>query len=175
MGKGKKMSVSLIIMIVAYVIYAIAVVWALLRQKSFLKKAGKAEALMLKDNSYRTVVILIFGLALIFIACKLKYSFFIQGVLCGCGILAAVICIRDADFFKIRGVYENGFIIEGSYIAYEEILSFPAETGNADKKVTYAENVLVIATKKRDNHTINLRSAEECKLLRSYIKKFGKK
>lgn len=157
------METNVIIMLISYLIFFAMFIAMPFRQKKIIQQAGNEVLKIHKKMSAVYVLVFMLGFLIIAISVINNFSIVMQSVFCACALLGEEIAMREFMFSGRHGLYENGFILGGMYVPYNQIRAFPVLALPKDEQENYDKTSLVISTEKRGNVSFPFADEEECK------------
>ena len=139
------METNVIIMIISYLIFFAMFIAMPFRQKKIIQQAGNEVLKIHKKISALYVLVFMLGFFIIAISVINNFSIVMQSVFCACALLGEEIAMREFMFSGRHGLYENGFILGGMYVPYDQIRAFPVLALPKDEQ----ENYGFVKTKKK--------------------------
>lgn len=156
------LNTSWIIFIVSVAIYAAMFIAIPVRRKIAKKNSGKLLMKIAEPALYRSTVIILLSLMLIIFAKVRDFKLVSQLILVGCGLLGEYMSMNDYAYFRMSGVYENGILVNGTFLPFENITCFPILQLPEEEQEKYDKSSLVLATTKKPTVTLMFASEEEC-------------
>lgn len=126
-------------------------------QISFIKfwrnnVSAKLGSLVLKTSSpkvTKSILVLIFCPILIIFSLITKSTFFVCCLMSVVASLACFIACRELVYLKLNGIYENGIVGSGTFVAFNQIKTFP----DTSWKEPDAENTTTLAIQLKNEKT----------------------
>lgn len=158
------MNANAILRYVAYAAYIILIATWPLRKKKIVSDLGNCVLATSRKTNALFIVVIVCAPLLIVLTRFRDFGLTINAVLAVSALLAAEVSIRDRIFASISGVYQNGIVVDGRYLPYDQIKALPTlgydEEAEAEQNELY-ERALKIVTEKSGVVYVGFASKEE--------------
>lgn len=152
---------NLIFIIIAYCCIAGIYGSIPFRRKKILTVCGQKELDFAKKPGMKPIIITV--LSIVLIATLFFRDFGYAGfIIAGCAVLGVFLITKEAALLPLYGVYEKGIIASGTFIAFDDIVTFPVLNLPAEEQAHYAKNTLVVASAEKGNVELVFADEEEC-------------
>jgi hypothetical protein len=142
---------TLIIVIVSLSAYAALIAFLPLRKARMLKKAGNYE-LPVKPRLLKFAIVVLVCCPLLILLILLRdMGVMTNCIMCAVSLLGTEMAVREVLTAKCSGVYTNGLISDGHFIAFSEIFGIPFFSLTDEQQELHDTGVLDLVTKRKTN------------------------
>ncbi len=144
-------------------VYLFLLVFVPLKTNFVLKKAGEIVIPIKKKKIFLQILIMIFSALLIFLIWLRDLGIFTDIVVCLVADLGCAMSLNEISMNRFCGLYKNGLVGNGHFLAYEQILSL--------QDFELDSRVLIVSTENKSAEQFIFSSEEEKKSVQKEILK----
>lgn len=133
------------------------------RRKLILQKAGELIYSTSKKNILSSILIIVLSFALIVVLYFRNLGNFISAIIYCVAILAVTMSSNEIALSKYNGIYKNGIVGNGNFLAFSEIYAIPLLTCSKEEQEQDASSVIKFITNKKGNVSFGFSDSEEQK------------